>query len=341
MGEWRAGRRVRIPAQLRRPSRYLNPGVPDHERALARRGTTLVGTVKSGALVEVLARGSWFDEAVGECARLRAPRDRAARSAAGARDRPPSSPPSSSATAPGSTTTCERRLQEAGTYHVIAISGGNIAILAGLLLGAFRLAGRARPRRRCSRRSPALLAYARLVGGGASVDRATLMAVVYFAARRDRSAQPAAQRAGARRRAASSPPIRCRSPIPAFLLTFGATLASSRSCRLIATQWRESRAAAASPRLAMVVAMLAASVGGRGAAVPGRRAASFSRVTFAGLALNFAAIPLMAVAQIAGMAVVPAALVSAPAARRPRVARARRRRGPRRGRPISSASRRR
>src|SRR5262249_22869473 len=36
----------------------------------------------------------------------------------------------------------------------------------------------------------------------------------------------------------------------------------------------------------------------------------FSRVTFAGLGLNFLAIPLMAVAQVAGMAVVPAALAS-------------------------------
>src|SRR5205814_1138684 len=35
---WRAGRRVRLPIQLRRPARYLDPGVPDHERALARRG---------------------------------------------------------------------------------------------------------------------------------------------------------------------------------------------------------------------------------------------------------------------------------------------------------------
>ena len=48
MHEWRTGRRVRLPVQLRRPSRYLDPGVPDHERALARRGDTLVGTVKSG-----------------------------------------------------------------------------------------------------------------------------------------------------------------------------------------------------------------------------------------------------------------------------------------------------
>ena len=35
----------------------------------------------------------------------------------------------------------ERRLQEAGTYHVIAISGGNIAILVGLTLLWFRIAG--------------------------------------------------------------------------------------------------------------------------------------------------------------------------------------------------------
>ena len=50
----------------------------------------------------------------------------------------------------------QRRLQEAGTYHVIAISGGNIAILAGLTLVVFRVAGllgRAamhRPTRRCA-----------------------------------------------------------------------------------------------------------------------------------------------------------------------------------------------
>jgi len=43
-------------------------------------------------------------------------------------------------------------------------------------------------------------------------------------------------------------------------------------------------------------------------------ALTFSRVTFAGLVLNFLAIPLMGVAQIAGMAVVPLAIVSSYAA---------------------------
>src|SRR6476469_9393033 len=59
--EWRAGRVVRMPVQLRRPSRYLDPGVSDQERALARLGTRLVGTVKSGALVDLLEHGSGLD----------------------------------------------------------------------------------------------------------------------------------------------------------------------------------------------------------------------------------------------------------------------------------------
>ena len=43
-------------------------------------------------------------------------------------------------------------------------------------------------------------------------------------------------------------------------------------------------------------------------------ALTFSRITFAGLGLNFLAIPLMAIAQVAGMAVVPLAIVSRPMA---------------------------
>jgi hypothetical protein len=62
---WRAGRRVRLPVALHRPARYLDPAVPDAERALARHGTTLVGTTKSGALVEILSHGSWTDEGLG------------------------------------------------------------------------------------------------------------------------------------------------------------------------------------------------------------------------------------------------------------------------------------
>src|SRR4051812_38617937 len=62
MGQWRAGRRVRLPVDLHRAARYLDEGVPDAERALQMRGTSLLGTTKSGALVEVVARAGWIDE---------------------------------------------------------------------------------------------------------------------------------------------------------------------------------------------------------------------------------------------------------------------------------------
>ena len=54
--EWRAGRRIRAPAELHRVARYLDPGVTDQERAMARRGISLAGTVKSAALVSVIRK---------------------------------------------------------------------------------------------------------------------------------------------------------------------------------------------------------------------------------------------------------------------------------------------
>jgi competence protein ComEC len=89
---------------------------------------------------------------------------------------------------------------------------------------------------------------------------------------------------------------------PAFVLTFGATLAILLVGPLGITRNRARPIQAA-------VALLTASTAAEAALFP-VSAMVFSRVTFAGLALNFLAIPLMAVAQIAGMAVVPVALVS-------------------------------
>jgi competence protein ComEC len=300
---WRAGRRVRMPADLHRPARYLNPGVPDGERALARRGTTLVGTVKSGALVEVLARGSRWTESLATARAFArtaiernvgrwSPQSAAIVAAIVVGDRSALDP------------TVQRRLQEAGTYHVIAISGGNIAILAGLLLGGFRIAG-VLGRGAMLSAIAVLLAYAQFVGGGASVDRATWMAVLYF---------------GARALDQRSPPLNAVAVVaavlvvanplavvdPAFLLTFGATVA----ILVVAPRLDISRLPAPLPMLA---AMLVASAAAELLLLPiGAR--FFERVTFAGLALNFLAIPLMAVAQIAGMVLVPAAMISTHAA---------------------------
>ena len=225
-----------MPVQLRRPSRYLNPDVPDFERALARRGTTLVGSVKSGALVEVLGRAGWIDETAG---RVRAYARRAIARTVG-----PWSAQSAAIVAAivigdraGLDDEVQRRLQEAGTYHVIAISGGNIAILAGLMLAAFRLAGML-GRVAMLSAIVVLLAYARLVGGGASVDRATLMAVTYFAARLvDQRSPPLNSLAFVAACLVAAQPLSVVDP--AFILTFGATLAilwlvwSARHCEVV------------------------------------------------------------------------------------------------------------
>jgi len=321
--DWRAGRRVRFPVQLRRPARYLDPGVPDHERALARRGIALVGTVKSGALVEVLARGSPLDEAM---ASTRAYVRRAIAAAVGQWSRESAGIVTAIVIGDraGLAPALQQQLQDAGTYHVIAISGGNIAIVAGLLLGAFRIAGWL-GRTAMLIAIVALAGYALLVGGGASVDRATFMAAIYFAARAldHRSAPFNVLALAAGVLVATDPPSIAD---PAFLLTFGATLAillvfPATVTRTAALVEQARTRIAAPPKVISVVAILiraaaamfAASVAAEAMLFP-VGAIAFSRITFAGLVLNFIAIPLMAVAQVAGMAVVPLAEVSQAAA---------------------------
>jgi competence protein ComEC len=296
---WRAGRRVRLPIQLRRPSRYLDPGVPDFERALARRGTTLVGTVKSGALVEIVARGGVIDESA---AWIRAACRRSISTAVGRWDDRSAAIVAAIVIGDraGLDDELQRRLQEAGTYHVIAISGGNIAVLAGLLIAAFRVAGML-GRVAMLAAIGVLVAYAQIVGGGASVDRATCMAVVYFAARVLDQRSPRLNVL-----ALATACLVLAKPLsvvdPAFALTVGATLSILLTIPLMQSLNL--------PRgTAWLIGLLASSAATEVALLP-IGALFFSRVTFAGLGLNVAAIPLMAVVQLAGMALVPIGLVS-------------------------------
>ena len=75
-----------------------------------------------------------------------------------------------------------------------------------------------------------LIAYAHVVEGGASVSRATLMAVVYFAGRAiDLRGPPANTLAVAAALLVAAQPLAIVDP--SFLLTFGATAAHSRRHR--------------------------------------------------------------------------------------------------------------
>lgn len=301
---WRRGRTVRLPAQLRRPSRYLNWGARDDERALAFRGTTLVGSVKSAMLVQVAGRGRAPDEAAA-AVRLHVRRAidglvgaHGARSAAIVRaillgDRA------------GLDDETEQRLQDAGTYHVLAISGGNIAVLAAALLAVAALAGLG-PGAAYATVAVLLAAYAFILGGGASVVRATQMAVLYLASRAaDHRVRPFnAVAASAGLSGAADPLIVCDA---GAWLTYGATVAILAGAPLLVA-----RVASARPAVRAAAGLFAASVSAELALFP-VSAVVFSRVTAAGLLLNFAAVPLMSAVQAGGLALL-AAHALAPAA---------------------------
>jgi competence protein ComEC len=290
---WRAGRTIRVPARLKRPERYLNPGVPDDERALAARGTTLVGTVKSAALVDVVAPGSPLSEAA---AVVRSSARTAIDSAVGRWSHRAAAIVRAIVIGDraGLEPEVERHLQEAGTYHVIAISGGNIAILSALTLALFRLAG-VLGRAAMIAAIGGLAGYAWVVGGGMSVTRATLMAIVYFAARTlDLRGPPLNALAVVAGVMVTAFPLSIADP--GFLLTCGATGA-------ILAGLPKQRP------LKPLVASLAASVAAEAVLLP-LTAFFFSRVTVAGPLFGLVAIPSMAIAQVAGMAVVPASLLS-------------------------------
>jgi competence protein ComEC len=294
---WRAGRTLAVPSTVRRPACYLDTGVIDDRLSLARRGLVLVGSVKSGALVDVVAHGSWLEE---RAADVRAFVRRAMALHVGPRD--PIAAAVATAILIGDRTglppDLEDRLQRAGTYHVIAISGGNIAIFAATLVGLARLF-RVSPRIAHVGIVMALWGYAVLVGGGASVTRATAMASAFLLLRVfDLSAAPFAALATASAALLAVDPMLIADP--GYVLTVGATSAIVvLTPRLMA--WREWP-----PGVRAAVAVMLASVATELVLLP-VSAALFGRVTFAGPLLNLLAVPAMAVVQQAGLVVVATA----------------------------------
>jgi competence protein ComEC len=294
---WRAGRAIRATATLHRPATYLDRGVPDLERILARRGIALVGTVKSAALVRVTAVGSPLDEAA---AAVRAAVRNAVNRHVGTLD--PQSAAIAVAILIGDRGALdpdvEQRLQEAGTYHVIAISGGNIAILAGLVLGMLWMA-RIRGGWAAGAAIIVLAVYAYVAGSGPSVIRATLMAAIYLGLRLiDQKTAPLHAMSVTLMAVLIAAPLSIADV--GLWLTFGATaaiVAAAVVVRLPAVPWWRAATALCVASLAAEVALLPIV------------ALVFQRVTVAGLAVNLAAIPAMAVVQIAAMVTSAASVV--------------------------------
>ena len=317
MRQWRGGRAVRVTATLREPATYRNPGVPDERRALARRGIALVGSVKSAAMIEVTAHGSRIAE---DASAFRA----WVRSVMSATVAPWSARSAGVAAAivigdrTGLAQDDEERLQAAGTYHVIAISGGNIAILTVLLLGAGRWLGTS-PRFGAAAAIAVLLAYGQITGPAPSVDRAISAAVLFLGGRLLELRAPSINilAIAATVGLASSPTAVFD---PGFLLSFGATLGILLGVPGLAPSGTRDRRRRVTPLaairwLARGAATLITATAAAEIALAPIGAALFGRVTCAGLLLNLAAIPLMTVVQAGSLAALGAWLLDPDLAR--------------------------
>jgi competence protein ComEC len=310
-GAWRRGRCITAPALLRVPAAYRNPGVPDADLQLARRGIQLVGSIKSPSLVESCGPGAAWQERVSA---VRGTIRAAIETHVGPRD--PQSAAIVAAILIGDRVAIaddvEERLRRAGTFHVIAISGGNIAVLTGVLL--WTLAGvRAPPRWAALATLTALGAYAAIVVRGASVDRALLAASVYLAAgATGLRAHPLALLASVALGLVLADPFTAFDL--GFGLTFGATLGlvavTPRLLEAGRWTWQQLVGARPLPKPARLVGMSVAATLAAEALVLPIGALGFGRITFAGVVLNLVAIPMMAIAQIAGLVLTGLSLVS-------------------------------
>ncbi len=177
----RLGDRLRLWATLWLPRGFANPGSFALGAHTVRQGVHAYGRCKSPRLVHVLGVGSvGFVPAT--AARLRAwIRERLAENL-------PPGPERALCEAlligdrSGLDEATEESFRAAGTYHVLAISGAHVAVLAGLLLWGLRALGLGRVAVAAAA-SSLLVFYAELVGGHTPVVRAVTMVIVLAAGR--------------------------------------------------------------------------------------------------------------------------------------------------------------
>lgn len=174
----RRGDTLEILVRLQRPAVYRNPGVFDFRRYLERQGVYWTGTIRNPRLIAVQSRG-WAVWSAGD--RVGAWVERRIESYFPA-------DPDSRALVLGMvlgqkhqlTAEMERRFQEGGLYHLVVVSGFNLAVIAGAAGLASRLLLRHRGSRLAAT-AAAVLAYAVLVGPQAPVIRAAIMAGILLA----------------------------------------------------------------------------------------------------------------------------------------------------------------
>ena len=288
--QWTRGRRLSGPMRFREPALTRNPGSPSEAWQIMTRRFDLIGSIKSGALLTV-SPGSWWQE---HAARVRAH----VRSTTRTWLAPHATSTQAVVTAiligdrAGLDDDVTRRLQAAGTFHVIAISGGNVAMLTAMCFVILRFMTRSLVLPIVIT-TAVVVAYGTVVGGEPSVTRAVIAAVIYLLLRLIGISPRPVNLLGI-------VAVVCVLIEPMAVIDVGAWLSFGATFGLIVVL----------PRLLDIVrvpvwnwlrAALLATVAAEVLIMP-VTAGVFSRVGIAGVVLNLVAIPAMAVVQCAGLA---------------------------------------
>jgi competence protein ComEC len=194
-----------------------------------------------------------------------------------------------------------RKLQAAGTYHVIAISGGNVALLVAFTVGLLTWITRSDTTLRVLSIA-AVAAYGWIVSGEPSVVRAITVAILYLSSGlMGLTPGPLAILRTAAMLIAVARPLDVLDA--GAWLSFGATLGIVTIAPRLAgaASFLLRRPLSLVPRLGVL--MIAATVAAELVILP-VSASVFGRISVAGVPLNLVAIPAMAVLQTIGLLLV-------------------------------------
>jgi competence protein ComEC len=285
------GERVRAWAQLRLPRATGTPGAFDPAREARRQGVHAFGSCKSGRLVEVGGPegGTWLAR---WAARVRT----RARTRLVEHVLPGPEQGLVRAMVLGDRQAVDEDTSDAfraaGTYHVLAISGAQVALLAALLAFLLRRL-RCPPAAAAVLLSLAVVFYAELVGGDVPVARAAAMALVVLLGRALELDADVVNLL-----ALAALVLMVHRPSSAtdvgFQLSFGATLGIVVLTGRLGRGW---------PRLPLRLELaLAASLAAQVVLLP-LLLVHFHRMAPAALVLNLAAVPLSACVLVSGLVV--------------------------------------
>jgi competence protein ComEC len=286
--------RVLVDARLHRPVGFRNPGGFDYPAHLRREGILLVGHARADRVTALtpdvppwrVAVKRWAVAAIG----ARLPPTSAALLAGlllGER----------STLAPAS----DESFRRAGVYHILAVSGFNVALLAGAVFGGLVMCGVPR-RGAAGAAAGALVAFALVVGAQPSVLRATVMGLLLLAALLlDRESQlPNALALAVLALLLWRPGDLWE---PGFQLSFAAT-AGIVYLGPSVTAWLTAHGAPAWLATAAAVSL------GAQAAVTPLMLVHFNQLSLVGVVANLIVVPLAAVATTLGMLALLVELVS-------------------------------